>query len=88
MELNMENKNEEPTVLIGDQTIKESDLTPEQNHAKAHIQSLRAKISKLEFELNEILPSLRFYEKELLQSVKETADDILDEEAQKAAGES
>ena len=80
MELNMKNQNEEPTILIDDQTIKESDLTPEQNHAKAHIQSLRAKISKLEFELNDLLPSLRYYESELVKSVKNTADDVLVEE--------
>jgi|TARA_A100001391_G_scaffold195758_1_gene173462 hypothetical protein len=84
----MENKNQDPTVLIGDQTIKESDLTPEQNHAKSHIQSLRAKINKLEFELNDLLPSLRYYERELLQSVKDTATHVLDKETQKTAGES
>tara|TARA_R100001163_G_scaffold65395_1_gene62420 strand:- start:485 stop:748 length:264 start_codon:yes stop_codon:yes gene_type:complete len=76
----MENKDKEAKVLIGDQEIKEIDLTPEQNHAKAHVQSLRAKVSKLEFELNDLLPSLRFYETELLQSVKDTADKKLVEE--------
>ena len=76
----MENQNEDPTVLVGDQTIKESDLTPEQNYAKAHIQSLRAKINKLEFELNDLLPSLRYYESELVKSVKNTAADVLVEE--------
>jgi hypothetical protein len=70
---------EEKIHQIGDQEVKETDLTPEQSHAKAHIQSLRAKINKLEFELNDLLPSLRFYENELLQSVKDTADKKLSE---------
>ena len=81
----MENKNEESKVLIGGQTIKEADLTPEQNNAKIHIQSLRAKISKLEFELNDLLPSLRYYESELLKSVKDQAEEALET---KTAGES
>jgi hypothetical protein len=49
---------------------------------------LRAKINKLEFELNDLLPSLRYYERELLQSVKDTATHVLDKETQKTAGES
>tara|TARA_R100000655_G_C2980372_1_gene191709 strand:+ start:1240 stop:1482 length:243 start_codon:yes stop_codon:yes gene_type:complete len=79
--------NEEKTHIIGDQEIKDSDLTPEQNMAKAHILSLREKINRLEFELNDLLPSLRYYESELLKSVKDKAEEVLGDEI-KTVGES
>ena len=40
-----------------------------------------------EFEINELLPSLRFYENKLIQSVKESADENLKTE-KKVVGES
>ena len=78
--------NDEKTINIDGTKLKESDLTPEQNVAKIHIQSLKSKISKLEFEINELLPSLRFYENKLIQSVKESADENLKTE-KKVVGE-
>ena len=79
--------NDEKTINIDGMEVKESELTPEQNVAKIHIQSLKSKISKLEFEINELLPSLRFYENKLIQSVKESADENLKTE-KKVVGES
>ena len=79
--------NDEKTINIDGTKLKESDITPEQKVAKIHIQSLKSKISKLEFEINELLPSLRFYENKLIQSVKESADENLKTE-KKVVGES
>ena len=78
--------NDENKINIDGMEVKESELTPEQNEAKIHIQSLRTKVSNLQFEINELLPSLRFYENKLIQSVKESADENLKTE-KKVVGE-
>ena len=72
--------NEEETNKIGGEEIKNEDLTPEQLLHKSHVLSLRNKIKKLEFEINELGPSLRFYENALLETVKKQADEHFDTE--------
>tara|TARA_R110000824_G_scaffold65112_2_gene169858 strand:+ start:726 stop:974 length:249 start_codon:yes stop_codon:yes gene_type:complete len=60
--------------------IKESDLTQEQRHHKNHVVSLRNKITKLQFEIDDLMPSLQFHENKLIELMKTKAEEILSEE--------
>jgi len=68
---------EEKIHQIGDQEIKDGDLTPEQRHHKNHIISLRNKISKLQFEIDDLMPSLTWHEEALIKTTKKQADESL-----------
>jgi hypothetical protein len=71
---------EENLHQIGDQQIKEGDLTKEQLHHKNHIISLRNKIAKFQFEIDELLPSLNWHENALIETTKKQAEESLNED--------
>lgn len=48
----------------------EVEFTPEQKNFQAHIQSLTTKISKHQFEIDELMPSLNMYKQALADSMK------------------
>ena len=50
------------------------ELTPEQQNMQAHINSLTKKIQAHQFEIDELLPSLRTYEQTLANSLQNTAN--------------
>ena len=62
------------------QKTVEVELTPEQQNFQAHIQSLNTKISKLQFEIDELMPSLNMYKQALTESMKTQVDKIPEEE--------
>ena len=66
---------EEKIHQIGDQEIKDGDLTPEQRHHKNHIISLRNKIAKLQFEIDDLAPSLKWHEDAMLETTKQKLKD-------------
>tara|TARA_R100001594_G_C4035065_1_gene262051 strand:- start:283 stop:531 length:249 start_codon:yes stop_codon:yes gene_type:complete len=78
---------EEKTNKIGDEEIKDEDMSPEQRLYKSHVLSLRNKIEKLKFEIDELLPSLRFHENALLETVKKQADENFETEENQVIGE-
>ena len=71
---------EENIHKIGDQEIKETDLTPEQQHHKNHVISLRNKIAKLQFEIDDLKPSLTWHENTLIETTKLKEDQASEEE--------
>ena len=71
---------EENIHQIGDRQIKEADLTPEQSHHKNHVISLRNKIAKLQFEIDDLMPSLHWHEKSLIETTKEQGEEVLESE--------
>ena len=71
---------EEKIVKIGDQEVKETDLTPEQHHHKNHVISLRNKIAKLQFEIDDLMPSLKWYEDALVETTQPKEDQASEEE--------
>ena len=71
---------EENIVNIDGEQIKESDLTPEQRHHKNHVISLRNKIAKLQFEMDYLMPSLKFHEQALVETTKKQAEEELGKE--------
>ena len=62
---------------IDGEQIKESDLTPEQHHHKNHVISLRNKIVNLQFEIDDLMPSLKFHEQALIDTTKNQAEEEL-----------
>jgi len=75
-----------PRAIIGDKEILKSEMTEEQKIFMSHVESLRNKIAKLEYETNELLPSLRFYEESFVQSTKEKANEMLEEKSENTEG--
>ena len=71
---------EEKIHKIGDQEVKETDLTPEQHHHKNHVISLRNKIAKFQFEIDDLKPSLTWHEKALIDTTKPKEDQASEEE--------
>ena len=71
---------EEKIHQIGDEKIKDGDLTQEQRHHKNHVISLRNKIAKLQFEIDDLMPSLKWHENALLGTTKKEADELLVED--------
>ena len=71
---------EEKKHIIGDQEVKDADLTPEQHHHKNHVISLRNKIAKLQFEIDDLMPSLNWHENALIQTTKPKEDQASEEE--------
>ena len=53
---------------------KEIQLTPEQQNMQAHINSLTKKVQAHQFEIEELLPSLRTYEQTLANSLQSNAN--------------
>jgi hypothetical protein len=76
----MKKQKEENINHIGDTKIKEGDLTPEQSHHKNHVISLRNKIAKLQFEIDDLMPSLKWHEDALVATTKKQADETLVED--------
>jgi len=73
--------NEEKIIQIGDKKIKDDDLTPEQHHHKNHVISLRNKIAKLQFEIDDLMPSLKWHENALVETTKPKEDQASAEES-------
>ena len=57
----------------------EVEYTSEQKNFQAHIQSLTTKISKLQFEIDELMPSLNMYKQALTESMKNHTKNIPEE---------
>ena len=73
---------EENVITLADGTeMKESELSQEQAVIISHIRSLKDKVARLEFEINELVPSLRFYENAFVESTKEKAEEVLEEKS-------
>ena len=78
---------EENVITLADGTeMKESELSQEQAVIISHIRSLKDKVAKLEFEVNQLVPSLRFYENAFVESTKEKAKEVLEKKSNNTKG--
>jgi len=78
---------EENVITLADGIeMKESELSQEQAVIISHIRSLKDKVARLEFEINELVPSLRFYENAFVESTKEKAEEVLEEKSNNTKG--
>ena len=76
----------ENTMQIGDQEIKESEMTDQQKYFARQIQDLRAKKDKINFEADQVIAALNVFQTELIKTVQETAKEVLKEESTKTEG--
>ena len=73
----------ENTVTIDGVEIKESELTDQQKYLTSQCKDLLGKKSRIEFELDQVQASLNVFQKALVDSTKEVAEEILTEEGEK-----
>ena len=59
-----------------EEKIVEVEYTPEQQNFQAHIQSLTRKINQHQFEIDELMPSLKTYQQALTENMKSQSDSI------------
>ena len=85
MDNNKKTENE-PKAIIGDKELLKSDMTSEQLILMSHVESLKNKISKLQFEIDELMPSLRSYEESFINSTKEKAEEVLEDKSENTEG--
>jgi len=75
-------KQEENTIIIDGNELKESDLTDQQKYLTNQCRDLLNKKSRIEFELDQVQASLNVFQKALVDSTKEVANEILTEEGE------
>ena len=67
----------ENVVFLDDKEIKVVDLTDEQKYYHSQIVDLRNQKARLTFQLDQLMPSLNFYEDAFVKSTKEKAEEVL-----------
>jgi hypothetical protein len=73
---------EENIITLDGEKIKNEDLSQEQQYLKRQVIDLRNKKSRLQFDLDQILVSLQSFEQSLLDSLKESAEEVLSDESE------
>tara|TARA_R110000796_G_scaffold158889_1_gene275497 strand:- start:162 stop:413 length:252 start_codon:yes stop_codon:yes gene_type:complete len=76
----------ENTMFIDGNEVKESDMTDQQKYFARQIQDLRAKKTKIEFDADQIVAALNVFQNELIKSVQDTAEKVLEEDSTKTKG--
>ena len=68
----------ENVVFLGDKEIKVADLSEEQKYFHSQIIDLRNQKARIAFQMDQVMPSLKFYEEAFIKSTQEKADEVLD----------
>ena len=76
---NKETVKQENKIVMGDQEILESELTPQQKYLANQITDLRNKKAKLAFDMDQIEAALNVFQNTFIASTKEEADKNLEE---------
>ena len=69
---------EEITHIIGGEKGLDKDLNNQQKFHKNHVTSLRAKIAKFQFEIDDLMPSLKYHETALIEETKKEAKKLFE----------
>ena len=75
----MNKENKEPVVMLDDKELKISDLTPQQQYLHRQILDLNNKKQQTEFQLDQINASLSVFNNAFINSTKEQADEVLND---------
>ena len=73
-------KQEENKAVIGDKEILESEMTPKQQYLAKQITDLRNKEAKIQFDLDQIKAALTVFQNAFIDSTKEEADKIIEDD--------
>jgi len=76
---NKETVKQENKAVIGDKEILESEMTPKQQYLAKQITDLRNKEGKIQFDLDQIKAALTVFQNAFIDSTKEEADEVLNE---------
>ena len=76
----------ENTMQIDGNEVKESDMTDQQKYFARQIQDLRAKKAKIDFDADQIVAALNVFQNELIKSVQDSAEKVLEEDSTKTKG--
>ena len=69
---------EEITHIIGGEKVLDKDLNNQQKFHKNHVTSLRAKIAKFQFEIDDLMPSLKYHETAFIEETKKEAKKLFE----------
>ena len=75
----MTKQNQEPVVVLDDKQMKVSDLTSQQQYLHRQILDLNNKKQQTEFQLDQINASLSVFNNAFINSTKEQADEVLND---------
>ena len=67
----------ENVVFLDDKEIKVADLSDEQKYYHSQVVDLRNQKARLAFQLDQLMPSLNFYEDAFIKSTKAKAEEVL-----------
>ena len=68
---------QENVVFLDDKEIKVADLSEEQKYYHSQIIDLRNQKARIAFQMDQIMPSLKFFEEAFVKSTQEKADEVL-----------
>ena len=68
---------QENVVFLDDKEIKVADLSEEQKYFHSQIIDLRNQKARLAFQMDQVMPSLKFFEEAFVKSTQEKADEVL-----------
>jgi len=67
----------ENVVFLDDKEIKVADLSDEQKYFHSQIIDLRNQKARLAFQMDQLMPSLKFFEEAFIKSTQEKAGEVL-----------
>ena len=68
----------ENVVFLDNKEIKVADLTDKQKYYHSQVVDLRNQKARIAFQMDQIMPSLKFFEEAFIKSTQEKADEVLD----------
>ena len=75
----MTKQNQEPVVMLDNKEMKVSDLTPQQQYLHSQLLDLNNQETRIKFQLDQVQASKSVFEKAFLDSTKEQADEVLND---------
>ena len=75
----MAKQNQEPVVMLDNKEMKVSDLTPQQQYLHSQLLDLNNQETRIKFQLDQVQASKSVFEKAFLDSTKEQADEVLND---------
>ena len=69
---------QENVVFLNDKEIKVADLSEEQKYFHSQIIDLRNQKARIAFQMDQVMPSLKFFEEAFIKSTQEKAGEVLD----------
>jgi len=86
-EVNVTKAQEENAVFIDGTELKESDMTDKQKYLVKQCQNLSHRKANLDLEADQVNAALNVFQNELIVSIKQVADEVLDKGSDNIKGD-